>query len=68
MAERLAACQCTWFAPSVCKREASQEDLLCDLCRAGCAAVDFAPVGTPADQVPVTAHQPMPVTVWGDEL
>jgi hypothetical protein len=62
----LVPCQCR--QPGACVRPATQEDFLCDLCRSGCAAVGFAPVGTPADQIPVTAHQPTPTMTWEGTL
>jgi hypothetical protein len=32
-------CQCPRLPGYPCKRRASQEDLLCDVCRRGCVAV-----------------------------
>jgi hypothetical protein len=66
----LAPCQCgRWRPAPACTRTATQEDLLCDPCRRGCSAAGFAPVGTPASQIPMTnAHMEQVTTVWGGLL
>ena len=64
----LAPCQCDRWRPApACRRTATQEDLLCDPCRRGCAAAGFGRVGTPPGQIPMTsAHMEEIVTGWGD--
>jgi hypothetical protein len=62
MTGHLAPCLCT-RTPDQCPRTASQEDLLCDTCRNGCAAIGWAPAGTPADQITMTGHCEAPTMV-----
>lgn len=63
MTQRLAPCQCA-RTPDTCKRTATQEDLRCDTCRNGCAAIGWAPTGTPPDQITRTGHCQPPTTTW----
>jgi hypothetical protein len=59
----LASCQCSLYGSS-CERTATQEDLRCDTCRNGCAAIGWAPAGTPPDQIRITGHWQPPTTTW----
>lgn len=65
MTHRLAPCQCTRTCDT-CKRTATQEDLRCDTCRIGCAAVGWAPAGTPTDQIAMTGHCQAPSVVFDE--
>ena len=46
-------CQCQRFPKAACERPITQEDLLCDECRDGCAEVGL---GSPASYSVIASH------------
>lgn len=55
MTRALATCQCK-RARRACERTATQEDLRCDVCRAGCAQYGFGAVGTAPAGIGLDGH------------
>lgn len=55
MTRPLATCQCA-RATSACKRTVTQEDFLCDICRAGCMQIGFGTMGAAPEDIKADGH------------
>jgi len=68
---RLVTCWCDKPSPGgltkePCARKATQEDMLCDVCRQGCSQLRVGPVGSnPEDMRVVDDHSVIDISYFG---
>jgi hypothetical protein len=60
MSRQLETCRCSRGEPS-CGDPATQEDFLCDICRAGCARTRVGPCDDHFDCAVFKVHMPPPI-------
>lgn len=63
MSRPLAICQCRRYG-AACSTTASQEDLLCDVCREGCSLLSIGPVGGTPEECRPYGHIAPPKPTW----